>query len=157
MKTVDVKMKNIDKKILHILLKDSRKKFSEIAKECAVSTSTVKNRYNEMKKTGIIKKSTLVVDASKLGYEGHLSLYANVKSNEIEKFRKYVANISGATSYHVELNENYNMHVLIPIKSIKEIEDRKEQIMNHPSVTSLRANIWTEISVFPENISASQS
>lgn len=157
MKTADVKIKNIEKKILYSLLKDSRKKFSEIAEECSVSISTVKNRYNEMKKNGIIKNSTLIVDASKLGFEGHLSLFANVKSNEIEEFRKYVDNISGATSYPVELNENYNIHVLFPIKNIREIEKRRDQILNHPSVINLRANLWTEIIVLPENISEIQS
>ena len=70
---------------------------------------------------------------------------------------RYVNSIPGATSYHVELNKNDNMHVLMPVKNMKEIEERKEQIKNHPSVINVKANIWTEIMVIPENLSVLQS
>ena len=80
----------IDKKILVCLLKDSRTKFIDIANECSVSVSNIKNRYCEMKKTGIIKSSTIIVNATKIGFEGHLSVYVNVKLNEVAKFMRYV-------------------------------------------------------------------
>ncbi|PVX25917.1 MAG: hypothetical protein CW691_03135 [Candidatus Bathyarchaeum sp.] len=144
----------IDKEILVALLKDSRKKFTDIAKDCKVSTSNIKKRYTKLKEIGIIKNSTVIVNAKKLGYQGHLSLYVNVKVNEEKEFMKYVRQIRVATTYHVELNENYNVHVLMPIKDMNEIESRKQQIKNHPTVISLKANIWTQIEIFPENLSA---
>ncbi|MDG6223823.1 MAG: Lrp/AsnC family transcriptional regulator [Candidatus Bathyarchaeota archaeon] len=143
----------MDKEILVELLKDSRKKFTEIAKKCNVSTSNIKKRYNSLKKSGIIKNATVIVNAKKLGYQGHLSLYVNVKFNEEKKFMDYVKQIRGVTTYHVELNENYNVHVLMPVKSMDEIEARKQQIKNHPTVISLKANLWTQIELFPENLS----
>ena len=135
------------------LLKDARKKFTDIAEDCKVSTSSVKKRFNKLKKMGIIKSSTVIVNAKNLGYQGHLSLYVNVKFNEEAKFMDYVRKIRGATTYHVELNENYNVHVLMPVKDMNEIEARKQQIKNHPTVISLKANIWTQIEIFPENLS----
>ena len=135
------------------LLKDSRQKFTDIAETCNVSTSNVKKRYNKLKKSGIIKSSTVIVNAKKLGYQGHLSLYVNVKFNEEKKFMDYVRKIRGATTYHVELNENYNVHVLMPIKNMDEIEVRKQQIKDHPTVISMKANLWTQIEIFPENLS----
>ncbi len=143
----------IDKEILTELLKDSRQKFTAIAEKCNVSTSNIKKRYSKLKKTGVIKNSTVIVNAKKLGYQGHLSLYVNVKFSEEKKFMDYVRRIRGATTYHVELNENYNVHVLMPVKSMNEIEARKQQIKNHPSVISLKANIWTQVEIFPENLS----
>lgn len=106
-----------------------------------------------MKESGIIKSSTIIVNAKKLGYQGHLSLYVKVKFNEVEKFMRYTNNIIGATTYHVKLNENYNVHILLPVKNMNEIEDRKEQIKNHPTVITVKTNIWTEIRVLPENLS----
>lgn len=106
-----------------------------------------------MKNTGIIKSSTVIVNAKKLGYQGHLSLYVNVKFNEERTFMNYVRQIKGATTYYVELNENYNVHVLMPVKSVDEIETRKQQIKNHPTVISLKANLWTQIELFPDNLS----
>ncbi|PVX25318.1 MAG: hypothetical protein CW691_04880 [Candidatus Bathyarchaeum sp.] len=151
---ISKQLDHIDKIILVSLLKDSRKKFTEIAKECAVSASNIKNRYNEIKKAGIIKDSTIIVNVNKLGYQGHLSLYVNVKFDEVKKFIKYTNKIPGIITYHVKLNENYNVAVLLPIKNMREIEYRKEQIKNHPAVINVKANIWTEIKTIPENLSA---
>ena len=81
-------------------------------------------------------------------------MYVRVKFSEEQKFMDYVKRIRGATTYHVELNENYNMHVLMPVKDMNEIEFRKQQIKDHPSVISLKANIWTQVETFPENLSA---
>lgn len=94
------------------------------------------------------------MNAKKLGYQGNLSLYVSVRFDEEKKFMEYVRKIKGATTYHVELNENYNVHVLMPVKDMDEIESRKQQIKNHPSVISLTANIWTQIEIFPENLSS---
>lgn len=152
-KLIQNQLDKIDKEILVALLKDSRKKFTEIAKNCNVSTSNIKKRYSKLKKTGIIKSSTAIVNAKKLGYQGNLSLYVSVRFKEEKKFMDYVRKIKGATTYHVELNENYNVHVLMPVKDMDEIEVRKQQIKNHPSVISLTANIWTQIEIFPENLS----
>jgi len=134
-------------------LKDSRKKFTDIAKECGVSVTTIKNRYSELKKSGIVLGSTVIVNVKNLGYEGYLSLYVNAKFDEVEQFLEYVNKLPGVMTYHVTLNENYNVHVLLPVKSMQEIERRKEQIKNHPSVIDVKANIWTEIKSIPENLS----
>ncbi|MCW4021771.1 MAG: Lrp/AsnC family transcriptional regulator [archaeon] len=152
-KVIQIQLDELDKKILIELLKDARKKFTDIAKNFDVSTSNIKKRYSKLVKMGIIKNSTVVVNAKKLGFQGHLSLYVNVKHNEEKKFMDYVKQIKGATTYYVELNENYNVHVLLPVKRMDEIEERKQQIKNHPTVISLKANIWTNIELFPENLS----
>ncbi len=152
-KLIHNQLDKIDKEILVALLNDSRKKFTDIAKDCEVSTSNIKKRYGKLKKLGIIKSSTVIVNAKKLGYQGHLSMYVSVKFNEEKKFMDYVRRIRGATTYYVELNENYNVHVLMPVKNMNEIEARKQQIKNHPSVISLKTNIWTQVEIFPENLS----
>ena len=152
-KLIQNQLDEIDKEILRALLKDSRQKFTDIAEKCNVSTSNIKKRYSKLKRSGIIRNSTVIVNAKKLGYQGSLSLYVNVKFNEEEKFMDYVRKIRGATTYNVELNENYNVHVLMPVKDMDEIEARKQQIKNHPSVISLKANIWTQIEIFPDNLS----
>ena len=144
---------DIDIKMMKILLKNSRKKFTEIAKECGVSVTTIKNRYTELKKAGIIMGSTVIVNVKNIGYEGHLSLYVNVKFDEVQQFLEYANKLPGVMTYHVTLNENYNAHVLLPVKTMQEIEQRKEQIKKHPSVIDVKANIWTEIKCIPENLS----
>ena len=144
---------DVDIKIIKSLLNDSRKKFIDIAKECGISVNTAKHRYSELKKSGIIKGSTLIVDVKKLGYEGYLSLYVKTKFDEVDQFLEYANKLPGVMTAPVSLNENYTAHVLLPIKAMKEIELRKDQVKNHPSVIDVKANIWTEIISFPENLS----
>lgn len=59
----------IDARILHILLKDGRKDFSEIAQEIGTSRNAVQKRYVEMKKAGIIVGATTQVDNRHLGFQ----------------------------------------------------------------------------------------
>jgi Lrp/AsnC family transcriptional regulator, regulator for asnA, asnC and gidA len=63
-------MDEVDKQIIGELAKDARMAFSRIAKEIGVSTETVRKRYQRMKKEGTIIRSTIVIDLSKIGYEG---------------------------------------------------------------------------------------
>lgn len=143
----------IDKKILVALLKDGRRKFTEIAEECKVNTSKIKKHYYKLKKMGIIKKTTAHVNQKKIGYPGHLSVCVNVKFGEVDRFMKYARKIKGATTYPVKLNGQYNVHVLIPLKNMNEIEEKTQKIKDHPTVINFKSNIWTEVKTFPENMS----
>lgn len=69
-----MKNKSLDKidiKILRMLQKDVRISFKEIANECDMSTDTIKNRFNQMKKKNIIRGTTIVIDPKRLG-EKHI-------------------------------------------------------------------------------------
>lgn len=56
------KIDPIDIQILRLLQGDARKSFKEIATQCGVSTDTINNRFNAMKKKGIIRGTTIVID-----------------------------------------------------------------------------------------------
>ncbi|MCW4021540.1 MAG: winged helix-turn-helix transcriptional regulator [archaeon] len=143
----------MDKQILVALLKDGRRKFTDIAKECNATTSKIKKHYYKLKKLGIIKKSTTYVNQKKIGYQCHLSLYVDVKFGEVERFMNYARKIKGTTTYHVKLNGNYNVHVLIPLRNMNEIEEKTQKIKDHPTVIKFKSNIWTGVEFFPENLS----
>ncbi len=59
----------IDAKILKDLLKDGRKNFTEIAKECGETKSTIWKRYTKMKKAGIITGATIQLNYTSFGYD----------------------------------------------------------------------------------------
>ena len=58
-----------DMKILHELAKDSRLSFRALGKKLGLATTTVIHRYDKMKKDGIIKYPSLMIDHEKLGYD----------------------------------------------------------------------------------------
>lgn len=63
-------MDKLDYLILSNLLKDAQMPFMALAKKLGVSPYTVRKRYHRMKKEGVIKKSIVSIDLSKLGYQG---------------------------------------------------------------------------------------
>ena len=82
-------MNEVDIQILTELMKDAQMPFSQIAKKIGVSHQTVGKRYKKMKKDGIIKVCSVLVDGSKLGDEGTiffmLSLAPEVKKEDAIK------------------------------------------------------------------------
>jgi Lrp/AsnC family transcriptional regulator for asnA, asnC and gidA len=82
-------MKAVDVQILTELMVDARTPFSHIAKKIGVSHQTVRNRYERMKKEGIIKACSVLVDGHKLGDEGTiffmLSLAPEVNKEDVMK------------------------------------------------------------------------
>jgi Lrp/AsnC family transcriptional regulator for asnA, asnC and gidA len=82
-------MNEVDIQILTELMKDAQTPFSQIAKKIGVSHQTVGKRYKKMKKDGIIKVCSVLVDGSKLGDEGTiffmLSLAPEVKKEDAIK------------------------------------------------------------------------
>ncbi len=67
--SVNLKLDDLDKKILEKLLSDSRTSYQEIARDLIVSGGTIHVRINKMKEAGVIKGSKLVLDVGKLGLE----------------------------------------------------------------------------------------
>jgi Lrp/AsnC family transcriptional regulator for asnA, asnC and gidA len=62
-------MKELEKRLLRELLKDSKQSDREIAKKLGVSQATITRNRNNLVKDGVIKEFTIMPDLVKLGYE----------------------------------------------------------------------------------------
>ncbi len=62
------KIDSKDRKIIDILLDNSRTPFTEIAQELEMSEGTVRKRVSRLEKEGVIRGYTVDIDPSKLGY-----------------------------------------------------------------------------------------
>ena len=60
---------DLDRSILHALMKDARIAYSDIAKRQAVSPATVHVRIEKMRRAGIIAGTELKINAKRLGYD----------------------------------------------------------------------------------------
>lgn len=63
-----VRIDDIDKQILDVLIENTRTPFTDIAKRLNISAGTVHVRVKKMEENGIIQGSSLTVDYQKLGY-----------------------------------------------------------------------------------------
>lgn len=89
----------LDKQILSILMRNSKKAYTDIAKQLYVSGGTIHVRMKKLEDAGIVKGYNLAVDYGKLGYDicallgiylDKSSLYDDV-ALELEKIPEIVA------------------------------------------------------------------
>ena len=156
-KVIDKAIDEIDVIIIKRLLKNSRTSFAEIAKECKVSTLTIKNRYSSLKRARIVKGSTVIATEEGIhGVEGIVDSGIMVSSQEVESFVKYVHNLFQNKKVYwcfpVKLNRGYNVSVTVLARSIREIQQIKDALMRHPAVVSISIAIWTAIRNIPQNL-----
>lgn len=62
-------MDDLDKKIVNLLVDNSKLSYRKIAERTGVSVATVMNRVNALEKSGILQKYTAKVDYEKAGYD----------------------------------------------------------------------------------------
>lgn len=89
----------LDKQILSILMRNSKKAYTDIAKQLYVSGGTIHVRMKKLEDAGIVKGYNLAVDYGKLGYDicAFLGIYLDKSSLyddvalELEKIPEIVA------------------------------------------------------------------
>jgi DNA-binding Lrp family transcriptional regulator len=145
-------IKAIEAKILRDLLRDGRKDFGDIAKECGVPRKTIWNHYNKLRKTGVIVGATTQYNYKLYGY----SEFAEVVAiSEAENIEEKVENIRRTENL-------YGLFRFIPknkwlggfrLRSLNELEQLKEEIRRALSASVIKTYIWTDVKNIPENLS----
>jgi Lrp/AsnC family transcriptional regulator for asnA, asnC and gidA len=146
----------IDIKILKELLKDGRKSFTNIAKDCHTTTDIISKHYREMEKAGIIVGATIQYNYPRFGYQGIASILINVKSqylNEVLDELTKIPNINPFRKPFRLYNSTYNIGVIATIKNLKDLDRVKEALKRQNSIIASRTYLWTDVRNMPENLS----
>lgn len=80
----------LDKKILNILLQDSRLSYRKISRTLKVSPATIMNRINNLNKN-IIKKYSVLLDYEKLGYEIEVIIELRISKGKLIEVEEKIA------------------------------------------------------------------
>ncbi|MBI5064969.1 Lrp/AsnC family transcriptional regulator [Candidatus Woesearchaeota archaeon] len=80
-----------DKKILNVLLDDSRLSYREIGKKVGVSVATVMHRVNRLEEEKVIKKYTTVLDYEKLGYDVEITIHMKIGKGKLIELENKIA------------------------------------------------------------------
>lgn len=115
-------MDKLDYLILSELLKDASLSFVEIAEKIGMAPYTVRRRYEKLKKDGIIHRSIVSIDLSKLGYQGKAFLLITVTPNgnkaETIAYLKSIRNIMVIT----ETIGPYDILAIAPVTDLNSIQ-----------------------------------
>lgn len=128
---------SLDKKILHILTKDARTPFLEIARECNVSGAAIHQRIQKLKDSEIITGSQFNISPQNVGYAtcAFIGLQVNLTSTrthqevfnkimripEIVECHHVTGNYSLLAKVYTHNNEHLKKIIVERIQSIVEI------------------------------------
>ena len=139
----DIRIDQINAKLLRMLQNDARTSFKDIAKECNVSIDTIKNRYNILKKNGVIRGSTIVVDPKKME-QGILVI---IGIQVIQQFSDSVLNMINKMQGLCVVTRSigqYDIEAIFLLKDIEQIGNIKEKIEELPQVEDANIGIFVD-------------
>ena len=149
------KIDAIDAKIIIDLLKDARKNFADIAKECKVSTTTISEHYDKLEKTGVIVGATIQLDYKSVGDNAVVDFLIKVEPQQINQVIEYIQKIPNIYGAYPTDEPRYNVSMVATLRDFKELDQVKDAIRRHQSVLDFRTHFWTEIKNIPENLAIS--
>lgn len=76
-------LEETDKKILNIIVENSRLSLRQIAKQANVSVATVMNHMKSLEKEGVIKKYTAKLDYEKIGYDVEVMIEIRISKGKL--------------------------------------------------------------------------
>ena len=121
-----------DKLILFELLQDCRQPASKIAKRLRIPQQTVTYRIKKLEKDKIIKKYTVNLDYSKLGFHRH-SLYLDLKTVSAKEVDVYLAKITDikevSCCYMLHDISEWKIYISVWTKTIERYDEIQTKII----------------------------
>ncbi|MCK4885540.1 Lrp/AsnC family transcriptional regulator, partial [Candidatus Bathyarchaeota archaeon] len=147
----NVRIDEIDINIIRALQKDARASFAGIARDCGVSTDTISKRFRKMKKSGVIRGTTILLNPKSFGYECVGSLGIDVSYPQlravVDSLRKMPEIVVCTTSMG-----KHDIFCIVVLKNVGRLSQVKDLIKGHPAVREVTTSIWVdEILLCPEN------
>ena len=122
-----------DRKILDILEERSNLSTHKISNKTLIQITTVNNRIKKLKKLGVIKKYTIDIDKSKLGFNLSTYIFVMVSLYELKKEGMKMKDLIGIIKKNqlIESVENVTGDVDIIIKMrARDINELNDYVVN---------------------------
>lgn len=117
METLD----EIDKKIIYTLMNDSRKSFSDMAKDLGVGVSTVHRRVKKLRDKEVIKGFTALVDNEKIGLNATAFIGVNCENDSKNRVLKALLKINGVVDIY-DVLEPYDVFAKVQGPDLKTLK-----------------------------------
>lgn len=86
-----MQLEQTDKKILNILMENSRLSLRQIAKKADVSVATVMHHIKKLERENIIKKYTTKLDYERIGYDVEVMIEIRISKGKLFEVEKKIA------------------------------------------------------------------
>ncbi len=86
-----MELRDADKKILNIVVENSRLSLRQIAKKADLSVATVMHHLKQLEKESVIKKYTAKIDYEKAGYDVEVIIEVRISKGKLFEVEKKIA------------------------------------------------------------------
>lgn len=109
-----MKLDDIDRKIINLLVEDGRLSYVELGKRVNLSRVAVRDRVDQLVKEGLIEKFTIVVNSEKFGKNVSAFFEVDVEPKQLVEVAQNLAdNPNVASIYQMTGPSTLHMHVLV--------------------------------------------
>lgn len=128
-----MELDNLDKGILNTLIGNSTLSYRDIAKEVKVSVATVMNRVNRLRKEGIIKRFTTIVDYDKIGFDVEVLIEIRISKGKLFQVEKEIANQPNVFAVY-DLTGDFDAAILARFRNRKQMDSFLKKIQTYDFV-----------------------
>lgn len=145
------KIDEIDLNIIRTLQKDARSSFADIAKNSKVSIDTISKRFKRLRRNGIARGTTVLLNPKSFGYDCVASFGIRVDYPHMRDVIDFVGKIPEVVFCTPSMGR-HNIFALAVLRNVGRLGQVKEYIKRHPMVGEVTASIWVDdILLCPEN------
>lgn len=138
-----VQIDEIDNKILHLLLKDALLSLNEIAKVCNISSVSVLNRINRLKKQGIITGATLFASLSIYDFE--IIAFLGIETEnmaDVQEILKFLKDYTFLIEPSLSIGK-YDLHALVYAKDFSNLNERVAMVRRLSGIRKVEVSVWS--------------
>lgn len=130
----------LDRKILRLLVEDSRRSFREIAKILGIAVGTAYNRIKKLEELDIIKAYTVLVDQSKIGYGLTAFILMQAEGQYLEEVEKEAAKLD-AVSCVYDITGDFDIAIIARFKNSGELNTFIKSMLKNTHVKKTVTNV----------------
>lgn len=129
-----------DKKIINILMENSRLSYREIAKKIGVSVVTIMNRVKNLEKQKVIKKYTANLDYEKLGYDIVAIIEVKISRGKLALVEKKIASSENVLACY-DITGDFDAQIITRFRNRRGLDSFLKLIQTYEFVERTRTNL----------------
>ncbi len=129
-----------DKKIINVLIKDSRSSYREIAKKVGVSFVTVLKRMQKLESEKIIKSYSAQIDYEKLGYDLSVIIKMRVSQGKSREVGKKIAQEKNVSAMY-NITGDFDDIIIAKFKDRKEMDSFLKNLQSYEHIERTETSI----------------
>ena len=131
---------DVDRKIIRLLQKDSRKSFNKLSEGVEIAVGTAYNRVKNMEDKGIIKGYSVLLDSDKLGYDLTALILVKADGQYLTEVENKLAKLDEVISIY-DITGEYDIAVISRFKDRTQLNKFIKSILRMPHVINTTTNV----------------